>query len=254
LIGVDTSRSVDEAIWVAAASQQGGLSEHLLLVAGRFDREHIYQAAMQNGVAAGVYRGVDLLVVKPFPREQGEMLDTRWLAILDDRAVVFGTPWMVQRALDRHLNHDGTDPLVAERLQRLHPQVGSWNVLVLPHGALSKVALLGPSQASWADLLGKDAVENVDELTLGIRFGSTARVDFVVRTADNISTSFGEDEEARRRWFEASSFLGSRSRLEGLSIEPNLIRGSIVMPGKELDACFKYLAHAGPVGTLRAAK
>jgi hypothetical protein len=247
LIGVDTTRKVDEAIWVAASSAQGLLSEHLLLAAGRFDRQHIFQSAMLNGAMAGVYRGVNLLVVEPFSREQGQMRDTRWMAILDERTVVFGTSSMVQRALDRYLDRDAADPLVMERLSRLHPQVGSWNVLVLPRGALSKIAFLGPSQASWADLLGRDTVENVDELTLGIRFGSTARVDFVARTANNATSSFGAEQDARRRWFEASSCLGSRSRLEDLSIEPNLIRGSIVMPGKQLDACFKAISRASRI-------
>ena len=58
LTGVDTHRGVDETIWVAGSSPQGELNEHLLLVAGRFDREHIFQAAERNGVATGFYRGL----------------------------------------------------------------------------------------------------------------------------------------------------------------------------------------------------
>jgi hypothetical protein len=251
LTGVDTRRGIDETIWVAASSPQGELNEHLLLVAGRFDREHIFQAAERNGVVTGFYRGLEVLLVKPFAREQGRMHDTRWMAILDGQTVVFGTPWLVKRALDRYVSHESADPLMAERLGRLHPQVNSWNVLVMPREVISKHAALGQSPAPWIDLLGKDMVDAADELTLGIRFGSTARVDFVVRTADNRRTSGGAEGLARHV-FEASSFQRMRSRLENLSIDQNLIQGSIVLPGKELNACFKSVSCDGPSTRLQA--
>jgi hypothetical protein len=252
MTGVDTRRGVDETIWVAASSPQGELNEHLLLVAGRFDREHIFQAAEQNGVATSFYRGLEVLVMKPFSREQEQMHDTRWMAILDGQTVVFGTPWLAKKVLDRYVGHEPADPLVVERLDRLHPQVNSWNVLVMPHEVFSKHAALGQSLAPWIDLLGKDMVDDADELTLGIRFGSTARVDFVVRTADNCRTSSGADQLAPRHVFEASSFQKARSRLENLSIEQNLIQGSIVLPGKELKACFTSVLCPGPATRLQA--
>ena len=252
MTGVDTRRGVDETIWVAASSPQGELNEHLLLVAGRFDREHIFQAAEQNGVATSFYRGLEVLVMKPFSREQEQMHDTRWMAILDGQTVVFGTPWLAKKVLDRYVGHEPADPLVVERLDRLHPQVNSWNVLVMPHEVFSKHAALGQSLAPWIDLLGKDMVDDADELTLGIRFGSTARVDFVVRTSDNGRTCCGADELARRHVFEANSFQRLRPRLENLSIEQNLIQGSIVLPGKELKACFTSVLCPGPATRLQA--
>jgi hypothetical protein len=245
LTGVDTHRGVDETIWIAASSPQGELNEHLLLVAGRFDREHIFQAAERNGVATGFYRGLEVLFVKPFAREQAQMHDIRWMAILDGQAVVFGTPWLVKKALDRYVGHEPADPHVAEWLERLHPQVNSWNVLVMPHEVLSKHAALGQSPAPWIDLLGKDIVDGADELTLGIRFGSTARVDFVVRTADDRRTTCGADGPARRHLFEAGSFQRLRPRFENLLIERNLVQGSIVLPGKELNACFTSVSCDG---------
>jgi hypothetical protein len=254
LTGVDTHRGVDETIWIAASSPQGELNEHLLLVAGRFDREHIFQAAERNGVATGFYRGLEVLLVKPFAREQVQVHDTRWMAILDGQTVVFGTPWLAKKALDRYVGHEPADPLVAARLERLHPQVNSWNMLVMPHEVFSKHAALGQSPAPWIDLLGKDMVDGADELTLGIRFGSTARVDFVVRTSDNRITCCGADGFARRHVFEASSFQRLRPRLENLSIEQNLIEGTIVLPGKELDACFTSVSCDGPVTRLQADK
>jgi hypothetical protein len=179
------------------------------------------------------------------------MHDTRWMAILDGQAVVFGTPWLVEKALDRYAGHEPTDPLVTERLERLHPQVNSWNVLVMPHEVLSKHAALGQSPAPWIDLLGKDIVDGADELTLGIRFGPTARVDFVVRTADSGRTPCGAAGLARHV-SEASSFQRLRPRLENLLIEQNLVQGSIVLPGKELNACFTFVSCDGPATRFQA--
>jgi hypothetical protein len=255
LTGVDTHRGVDETIWIAASSPQGKLNEHMLLVTGRFHREHIFQAAEQNGATTSIYRGLEVLLVKPFAREERQMHDTRWMAILDGRTVVFGTPWLVQKALDRYVSHEPADPLVADRLGRLHPHVNSWSVLVMAHGMSLKHAALEQSSAPWIDLLGKDLLEGADELTLGIRYGSTSRVDFVIRKADDRKTSSGTisaDGGARRQLFEAGSLQRLRPRLENLSIEQNLIQGSIVLSGKQLDACFTLVSCGGPVTTLRA--
>jgi hypothetical protein len=255
LTGVDIHRGVDETIWIAASSPQGELNEHMLLVRGRFDRAHIFQAAEQNGAATSIYRGLEVLLVKPFAREEQQMHDTRWMAILDRRTVVLGTPWLVQKALDRYVGHQQTDPLMADRLGRLHPQVNSWSVLVMPHGMSFKHAALGQSSAPWIDLLGKDILDGADELTLGIRYGSTSRVDFVVRKADDrkiLRSTNSADEVARRQLFEAGSSLMLRPRLENLSIEQNLIQGSIVLPGKQLNACFTLASCGEPVTTLRA--
>ena len=230
------------------------MNEHLLLVAGRFDREHIFQAAERNGVATGIYRGLEVLLVTPFAREQVQVHDIRWMAILDAQTVVFGTSWLVKKALDRYVGHEPADPLVTERLKRLHPQVNSWNVLVMPHEVLSKHAALGQSPAPWIDLLGRDMVDGADELTLGIRFGTTARVDFVARTSDNRRTCCDADGFARRDVFEAGSFQRLRTRVENLSIKPNLIEGTIVMPGKELNACFTSVSCGEPVTRLQADK
>ncbi len=50
LAGVDPKRNYQEFIEVTSSgAQQGTLSEHLLLVAGSFDRERIFKAAELNG-------------------------------------------------------------------------------------------------------------------------------------------------------------------------------------------------------------
>jgi len=257
LTGVDTRRGVDETIWIAASSPHGELNEHMLLVSGRFDRAHIFEAAAQNSVTTGMYRGLEVLIVKPFAREERQMQDTRWMAILDGRTVVFGTPWLVEKALDRSIDHEPADPLVADRLGRLHPKVNSWSVVAMSHAMSSQHAALAKASAPWIDLLGKDMLDGAEELILGIRYGSTARVDFVVRKADARETSSSAsstDGVARWQLFESGSLQRLRLRLENLTVEQNLIRGSIVLPGKRLDACFTLVSCGGPAATLRAAR
>ena len=251
LIGVDTHRAIDETIWVAASSPQSQLNEHMLLVAGRFDREHIFQAAQRNGAAASAYRGVAVLLVKPFAREEAQMPDPRWMAILDGQAAVFGTPWLVQKTLDRYVDHAPADALVADRIGRLNPRVNSWDLLLTPHAAFAKRAVLGQPSAPWIDLLGREMLENAAELTLGIRYGTTARVDFIVRTAGDLNPSPGLTP---RPMLEASSFQALAPRLENIGNAPNLILGTLALPGKQLYACFKQVACGEPAAALRAAR
>lgn len=96
ITGVDPHRESDEVIEVATSSSKGELNEHLLLVGGRFDREHIFRAALGNGASMAEYRGQRLLV-KPFARERQEISAARWMAILDDRTTIFGAPELVGR-------------------------------------------------------------------------------------------------------------------------------------------------------------
>jgi len=254
LTGVDTHRAVDETIWIAASSPQSLLNEHMLLVAGRFDREHIYQAAKQNGAASSIYRGLQVLLVKPFAREERQMNDTRWMAILEGQAAVFGTPWLVQKTLDRYVDHAPPDRLVADRVGRLHPRVNSWDLILTPHEAFSKHAALGQPSAPWVDLLGREMLENAEELTLGIRYGTTARVDFIVRTAGDRNQLPDGNGLAPRPMLEASSFQASAPRLESISDAPNLILGTIALPGKQLYACFKLASCGEPIAAVQADK
>jgi hypothetical protein len=223
----------------------------MLLVAGLFDREHIFQAAERNGAAAGTYRGLGVLVAKPFAREEAQMSDARWLAILDGQTAVFGTPWVVQKGLDRYVDHAPADRLVADRVGRLNPRVNSWDLILTPHAAFAKHAALGQPSAPWIDLLGREMLENAEELTLGIRYGTTARVDFIVRTAGDSDQTPGLTP---RPALEASSFQTSAPRLENISEAPNLTVGTIALPGKQLYACFKLAACGEPAATLRAAR
>jgi hypothetical protein len=254
ITGVGANGGIDETIWAAGARPPGEVDEHMLLVDGRFDAGHIFRAARQNGADTTVYRGLEVLLLKPFAREERQMRDTRWMAILDGRTVVLGTTWLVQKALDRYVDHQPPDPLVARRLGRLHPRVNSWSVLVMPHGLTLGHIAHEQSAAPLIDLLGEDVLDGAEELMLGIRYGPKSRIDFVVIKSDYRETSSSANAEegvAQQHQFEAGLFERRPPRLENFSIEQNLIQGSIVLPGKQLDACLMHASCGGPVKILR---
>ena len=119
LTGVDSSRRFDEVIEAAASDGAGDLSEHLLLVAGRLDRELIFRSLEENGVQSTGFQGQRIMVIKPFARERGDMLQDRWFVILENRIGILGTPGIVQRALQRYADHSVPDSVLEERLSLL---------------------------------------------------------------------------------------------------------------------------------------
>lgn len=229
LAGVDDRRAVDELIWVIASSSRGELREHLLLIAGRFDRERIYAAAQSNGAATLDYHGFPVLIVAPFARERGRMPDVRWVAILDHRVAIFGTPDLVQKALDRRAAGESADPALLARLSRLGPGVNSWNTMAMPSSAFARHLVSGAQ--AWSGLIA-----GADELTVGVHYGSTARIDFSIGfTERNVAVRAAgllSQPDALR----LSAKIGWQARLKSLSIDGNLIAGSISMPERQFDA------------------
>ena len=228
ITGVDPHREADEVIEAATSSAEGELKEHLLLVAGRFDREHIFRAALENGAAMAEYRGRGLLVVRPFARESLEMNGARWMAILDDRFTIFGAPELVRKSLDRYLSQAGPDPMLVKRLRQIRPDVNSWNVLVMSGPMLARHVDLGQLHAPWTHILDK-----ADELTVGIHYGSTDRIDFVVHAVSREVTSSLAGLAASPRLISLDLSPDMRPRLRNLSVEQGCVRGSFLVPDEQ---------------------
>ncbi|QNI32720.1 hypothetical protein H7849_01510 [Alloacidobacterium dinghuense] len=239
LVGVDAHREVDEVIEVAASSSREELTEHLLLVAGRFDREYIFRAAARNGLATSEYEGEKVLLVKPFAREQQEMLDTRWMAILNDRIAIFGTPWLVKKALERNAAHASADTLLLNRLAQLPPDVNSWNVLVMSSPMLARHIAAEQLHAPWAHIL-----DGANDLTVGIHYGPKARVDFALRTDNNPQSAYLASVLAQPHLLQISLSQTFRPQIVSLSSEQRRVQGSITLPGKQFDAWLARVYHS----------
>ena len=229
LVGADDRQEVDKLVEVAMSSPRGDLSEHLLLAHGSFDGNRILADAEKNGGTRTEYKGVRILNLKPFPREQREMRDTRWLTVLDDNTVLFGTPITVMRALDRYLSSSAVDGLLAKQLQTLKPDVNCWSVLTMPGTVLTHHL-----RAGVLDESGNTLLRGVSDIAIGIHYGSKDRVDF----------SFGtENAEAARalatamdRQTQLLPIAGKlQTHFEEVSVAQNDVRGSVRVKDKQFD-------------------
>lgn len=230
LTGVDSHRVVDELVEVAASSMQGDLKEHLLLIRGSFKCDQIFHSATQNGVKTGQYNGIPIMLVTPFAREQQEMSDLRWLAILDDRMSIFGTPDLVRKSLDRHRGHQLPDRLLLARLAQLHPDVNSWNMLLMSGPMLTRHVAPAQLHAPWAHIL-----DGAHELTIGIHYGSSARIDFAVSADKDQQASSFVIAFMQPQLLLTNLSGASCVRVRSVSVEQDRVRGSITLPGKQLD-------------------
>ena len=75
-----------------------------------------------------------------------------------------------------------------------------------------------------------------DELTIGIHYGSTDRIDFAVHAVSDQSISHLSEFLTEPRIIPADLATGMRLSLQGLSIEQNRISGSFVVRGKQFDS------------------
>jgi hypothetical protein len=242
LTGVDSKRVFDEVIEVAAAPSGGALSEHLLLVAGRLDRERIFRSVEENGAHSLRFQGERIFLIQPLARERGDMLDVRWLAILDNSIGIFGTPWLVQQTLRRYADHAVADSELEERLALLRLDVTSWNVLVPLRKTANKLSF-GLAYSAWSQLQ-----EDADVLTVAVRFGPKIRIDFsihadaargpefFIRKAGIFSDALGSGPNS-----EATSPQEAQRRLQNFSLEPNRVRGSMELSGSEFAAWCDHL-------------
>jgi hypothetical protein len=247
LAGVDSKRVIDEVIEVAAASSTGRLTEHLLLVAGSFDKERIFNAAALNGAERSGYQGESLMLIKPFAREQAEMLDTRWLVILNNRIAMLGTQSMVQRALYRYATHPDIDMPLMERLSQLRPDVTSWDVLLVSSMARGSV-IIKQKNSPLTRL-----IDGAEVLMLGARFGPKIRVDFSLHAGSNRETAFFKQKAAsfadvfEKDSVQSNSPLPASHRLGNLGLEPNRIYGSIELSAKEFEEWSQQGGFARPL-------
>jgi len=234
LTGVDSKRVFDEVIEVAAAPSGGALSEHLLLVAGRLDRERIFRSVEENGSHSVRFQGERIFLIEPFARERGDMLDVRWLAILENRIGIFGTPWLVQQTLRRYADHAVADSVLEERLALLRPDVTSWNVLVPLRKTANKLSF-GPAYSAWSQLQ-----EDADVLTIAVRFAPKIRIDFSIHA----DTARGPEFFIRKAGIftdalgtgaspDANSPQQAQRRLQNFSLEPNHVQGSMELSSSE---------------------
>ncbi len=236
LTGIDSQRVFEEVIEVASSNEAGNLAEHLLLVEGRFDRELIFRSLEENGAKSAQIQGQQILMIAPLARERGDMLDTRWLVILDNCIGMLGTPGLVRQALSRYVDHSLADSVLEERLSLLRSDVTSWNVLSRSP-QVRNITFAQPNSA-WADLQ-----QDTDLLMVGTRFGSKVRIDFSIYAQAGSGPEFFSDKaafftDALTEGPNAESAPRARTqhRPEKFSLGENQVQGSVELSSRQFEA------------------
>jgi len=178
LSGVDSSRSVRHAIFVASDNDMGHLYDHSLLTIGHFDQARIYKSAEEGGAIATNYRGVAVLEIQPFARERGSFDEVRWLAILDSDILLFGSISSVREELDRYVAGSSADPDLTAKLARLRRDDETWCVMSVP----AKNPEIQQALAGLDPALTK-LVEAADSFQFGIRYRKQVEFEYEVTKA-----------------------------------------------------------------------
>lgn len=231
IAGVDHKRAFDEVIEVAASPIGGRLSDHLLLVAGRFSAATIFKSLELNGAKRIVSEGQTVMLIEPFAREKGLLVGTRWLVILEDRFVMLGTPKMVQAGLHRYFNHADSDMILRERLSQLPREVTSWNVLSSVTWSPTEYRAASPS-SPWQKVF-----EGASVMIVGAHFGSKIHLHFSLHASE----SHGMDFFVQKSRFFAEVFAPERTggsrppRLHEVEIAADRVQGSIELSKEQFD-------------------
>ncbi len=230
LAGVmDDRQQVDKLIEAAASSPRGELSEHLLLAGGSFRGAGILHAAESDGGVRSEYKGVRIVELKPFAREQQEMRDIRWLAMLDDNTAIFGSPAMVQSALDRYLSSAPADAELVKRMSGLRPDVNCWSILTLPGRMIAAHVLPSVLDETSAALLRR-----VTSLSISVHYGSKDRMDFIFDT-DNTEAATALATAISGRPYLSPVADTLHAHLESVAVRQNEVRGSVRIADRKFD-------------------
>jgi hypothetical protein len=130
--------------------------------------------------------------MQPFARERDSFYHVRWLAMMDSKLAVFGTPALIRTELDRYLNHSAADPSLERKLSHLRHDDVSWCVATVPEGDNEIRPIFRALDSTFADLLRMG-----DTIQFGIRYGRQVEFEYEVNLAarsdaEAIQRSFAE--------------------------------------------------------------
>ncbi|HMD21355.1 MAG TPA: hypothetical protein VKH40_13595 [Alloacidobacterium sp.] len=178
LTGVDSRRSVRHAIFVAMHGETSPLGEHSMMAHGQFDQARIYKSAVDDGAIVTRYRGIPVVEIEPFAREQAEFHDSRWLAIVDSDLLLFGTVASVRQELDRDLDRSAADPVLTREVARLRHDDETWCVL----SSAKQFPEIEKALAGLDPKLG-ELVGTADDFQFGIRYRKQVEFEYEATTA-----------------------------------------------------------------------
>lgn len=222
MVSVDPQLSGRDLVEAASSSPRGELAERLLLVDGSFDAEHIFRAALKDGASTAEFAGVPVIIILPFPRDGGANVGVRWLAIPDTRTALFGTPLLVQRALNRRAAHAEASATLRAHLKELRPGAEDWGLIEMPSNLFERHI----GNAFYpAEVI--QALTRSDDVVMGFRYSrSRATIDFVAHPERETSET-PASLNARAHLLASRLNRDFRVHLERIAVEHGWISGTL---------------------------
>jgi hypothetical protein len=192
LAAVDDSKFIRQIFFVSGRENGNSRVEHSTLAIGQFDQARIYRAAIQNGAQIRDYRGLEILELHPFSRDQRLSQDLLWMAVIKGELALLGTRSNVREELDRYIDHVSPDAALLGRFARLRPEDEMWCLLPdLNHYEDIKRDL------GLLDQRFLDAANSGLRFDFGIHYGRRIQFDYEsIRTdGDGASVVFNQSRE-----------------------------------------------------------
>jgi len=194
----DPLLEIDELIFTAAAGPSG--VEHSVIVSGRLQRDRIYRSAGYPASAQD-YRGMVVLLVRPFDRERAYFQQDRLLAIISPNLAIFGTLSSVRKEIDRFLDGNAADSLIVQRVSLLNSEDDSWYLvrsLVRRAEFVGVLTRLDPALSE---------IDTAEELLFGIRYRKQVEIEYVTNAVPNPERDLHLNAPARKMFRDESDQL-----------------------------------------------
>ena len=157
-------------------------SQRILLVKGTFVPAQVLAFAAKKGATASSYHGITVAEFPAFQGKNGKPHGARWLAFLSSTRAAFGSPELVQHAIDRYVDNTAADAGVASRIAAAAGNYDAWYVSTVPG---PEIALSLPQSSNQLSGLAATALQSVQSEMAGVKFIQGASVQGQAVTASD---------------------------------------------------------------------
>ncbi len=178
--GFDPRTNLQQVLFGSAGDPNN--SQRVLLVKGTFVPSQVLAYAVKKGAMASSYHGVSVAEFPAFQGKNGKPHPARWLTFLSSTRAVFGTPELVQHAIDRYVDNTAADAGVASRIAAASSKYDAWYVSTVPG---PEVALSLPQSSNELTGLAATALQSVQSEMVGVKLAQGASLQGQAVTASD---------------------------------------------------------------------
>jgi hypothetical protein len=178
--GFDPRTNLQQVLFGSAGDANN--SQRVLLVKGTFVPAQVLAFAVKKGATASSYHGISVAEFPAFQGKNGKPHPARWLAFLSSTRAAFGTPELVQHAIDRYVDNTAADAGIASRIAAASGKYDAWYVSTVPG---PEVALSLPQSSNELSGLAANALQSVQSEMAGVKFAQDASLQGQAVTASD---------------------------------------------------------------------